>query len=198
MASLPPTQIHEDSESDGEPRTWAVVLVVLGVFAVLALVVLGLRWLDRCPGDRWVESFEDSPICSTKEGAPEPLVLDHADVDRQVEVDPAPPHLPYLPDYPVEVCGWAQDHAAVACFEDAQRDSRAAEIFFRFGTVEGDTIYAIGRLSPDGQAVLYLDYSDDLYAGPQLPFRKRACVDSFVVTDREIPWESCGQESLGW
>lgn len=60
MASLPPTQIHEDSEADGEPRTWAVVLSVLGVFAVLALVVLGLRWLDRCPNEVFSVTIEES------------------------------------------------------------------------------------------------------------------------------------------
>lgn len=136
--------------------------------------------------------------CSS-DGQVEPLVVeDHVDVDRQVDVDPAPPNLPYLPDYAVEVCGWAEDHAAVSCFEEAQDGGRGAEIFFRYGTIEGDTIFAIGRLSPEGEIVLYSDHSDDAYAGPQ-PFRSQTCaVEAFVIVDGEIPWESCGEEASGW
>ena len=93
------------------------------------------------------------------------------------------------------MCGWAEDQAAISCFEDAQGAGRGAEIFFRYGTIEGDTIIAIARLSLDGEIVLYSDHSDDACAGPQ-PFRSQTCAgEEFVVIDGEIPWESCGEET---
>lgn len=136
--------------------------------------------------------------CSSDEQV-EPLVVeDHVDVDRQVDLDPAPPNLPYLPDYLIDVCGWAGDQSAVSCFKQAQEASRGAEIFFRYGTIEGDAIFAIARLSPAGDIVLYTDHSDDAYSGPQ-QFRSRTCSrDDFNIDDGEIPWESCGEETPGW
>lgn len=136
--------------------------------------------------------------CSSADQVEPLAVEDHVDVDREVDVEPSPPNLPYLPDYAMDVCGWAGDQSAVSCFEHAESAGQGAEIFFQYGTIEGDTVFAIARLSPGGEIVLFTDYSDDAYSGPQ-QFRSQTCAsDGFVIVDGEIPWESCGEETPGW
>ena len=110
---------------------------------------------------------------------------------------PSESHPTRTTHYAVEICGWAEDQTSVSCFKAAQSGGLGAEIF-RYGTIEGNTIFAIARLSPDGEIVLYSDHSDGSYSGPD-PFMSQTCAaHDFTILNCEIHWESYGEEAPGW
>ena len=119
---------------------------------------------------------------------------------RSVDVSPAPPNLPDIPAYEVEVCGWADDQAAVNCFTKALIERRGAEIFSKPVTVEGDPIYQIARTTPDGDVEIYTDYSKDRYGAGGEEFSIRTCDgEGFdFVGDGYFSTGECGPASFGW
>jgi len=119
---------------------------------------------------------------------------------RTIDLDPAPPNLPPLPDYPVEVCGWANDPAAVDCFDRALDEGRGAELFSRNVTVEGDPVFEIARARPDGAIEMYDDSSSDRFGARGEAFRIRTCEaeDFKIVGGGFFSTGECGPASFGW
>lgn len=119
---------------------------------------------------------------------------------RTVDIDPAPPNLPDLPDYEVEVCGWADDQVAVDCFDRALGEGRGAELFSRNVTVEGDPIYEIARSMPEGDIEMYTDFSSDSFGGGGEKFRVQTCEAAglSIVDDGIFSSGECGPASFGW
>lgn len=119
---------------------------------------------------------------------------------RTVDIDRAPPNLPKLPDYEVEVCGWADDQAAVDCFFGALEEGRGAELFSRNVTVEGDPIYQIARATPRGDIEMYSDFSADSFGGGGEKFRLSTCEAEGIeiVGPGLFSVGRCGPYSFGW
>jgi len=118
---------------------------------------------------------------------------------RQVDVSPAPPNLPDLPEYEVEVCGWATDQAAIECFNHAIEEGRGAEIFSQPVTVEGDPIYQIARATLGGDVEIYTDYSKDSYGAGGEEFSVQTCDgDEFGFVQGFFSTGSCGPVSFSW
>ena len=107
-----------------------------------------------------------------------------------------PPNLPPSSGYDEEVCGWVDDPAAVACFQAALENQRAADVYLKWHTIEGDPIYEIWRSHPGGGLTVYSDHSEDRFAGGRV---WHWTCDGVMTTDDGVETVGCdGRLIAGW
>lgn len=152
---------------------------VVGLVLGLAVVVAGV----------WIYLANDKSV---------PLVgITNSPATRSVDMADAPPNVPALTGFDVEVCGWMDDPAAMDCFKEAVDAGRGAELFSRNTTVEGDPIYSILRSDPDGGVVEFIDSSQDQFA--VVDFYHWICNRVLVESDALIVGGCQGEEATkGW